>query len=228
MHHHLLPKAVSAAAFLGALLLLVGTLMHPAHADPNHPAQAFAEYAADPTWVLGHLIQLAGVLLLFSALFLFTQLLTGEGAVVWGRIGAFLAAISASVAAVLQAVDGIALKPLALAWVNAPASDQASLFAATLAVRQVEIGLASLFAISSGLTVLIFSAAMFADPKYRWWLGALGVLGGAPTLLGGIVMAYTGFSETAMLINMPANLALLAWACAIGLVTLIARPPQAA
>lgn len=223
----ILPRTVSVFAFLGAALLLTGTLIHPAHADPNIPSEAFTEYAADPSWVFGHLTQLAGALLLFIALFVFTQLFTSNWATLLGRIGAFLAIVSASVAATLQAVDGIALKPLALAWVNAAESQRASFFAATLAVRHIEIGLASIFAIVSGATILFVAGAVLADPKFRWWLGALGILGGLPTLLGGIVMAYTGFSETAMLINMPANLVLLAWACAIGLATMRSNAPIA-
>ena len=43
------------------------------------------------------------------------------------------------------------------------------------------------------------------------WRAALAILGGAPTMIAGVVMAYAGFSGAAMAINMPANLLLLLW-----------------
>ena len=55
-----------AAAILGAVLLLIGTYLHPMDADPNAPAAAFAEYAADRIWIASHLLQLAGVALMVA------------------------------------------------------------------------------------------------------------------------------------------------------------------
>ena len=51
------------AAFCGALLLTLGTSLHPMQAAPWDAAAAFAEYAADHHWLASHLIQLLGVLL---------------------------------------------------------------------------------------------------------------------------------------------------------------------
>ena len=55
-------------AVLGAVLLFVGTYLHPMQADPNDPLAAFVEYAADQNWVASHLAQLAGVALTVAAL----------------------------------------------------------------------------------------------------------------------------------------------------------------
>ena len=51
---------------------------------------------------------------------------------------------------------------------------------------------------------------------YPKWLGGLAVLGGLPTMIAGIGIAYTGFSEAAMSTNMPANSLLLVWMCILG------------
>jgi hypothetical protein len=48
------------AAPVGAVLLLVSTLLHPLGADPADAPAAFAEYASDPHYVWTHLGQLAG------------------------------------------------------------------------------------------------------------------------------------------------------------------------
>jgi hypothetical protein len=41
-------------------------------------------------------------------------------------------------------------------------------------------------------------------------------LGGVPTMVAGLVMAYTGFSGLAMAINMPASPLLLVWMLILG------------
>lgn len=46
-------------AIAGAVLLLIGTILHPMSADPNVPLAAFTEYAADTHWVASHLMQLS-------------------------------------------------------------------------------------------------------------------------------------------------------------------------
>ena len=86
----------------------------------------------------------------------------------------------------------------------------------TGAVRQVEVGLASLVSLVLGLTVTLYGAALLADHTYPKWIGGLAVIGGVPTAVAGVVMAYTGFSGLAMAINMPASSVLLVWMLALG------------
>jgi len=47
-------------------------------------------------------------------------------------------------------------------------------------------------------------------------MGALAIAGGASTPVSGIVMAYSGFSDLEMAINMPARAVLVAWVIALG------------
>ena len=55
-----------ACAFIGCVLLGIGTSMHPMHADPKNTVATFTEYAADQNWVTGHLLQFVGVTLLLG------------------------------------------------------------------------------------------------------------------------------------------------------------------
>ena len=57
-------KLGAVCAVLGAVVLFIGTSLHPMKADPNDPVEAFPEYAADELWVASHLTQLAGVALI--------------------------------------------------------------------------------------------------------------------------------------------------------------------
>ena len=52
----------------GAGILLLATLLHPMSADPNDSVAAFSEYAADRLWIVSHLGQLLGVLLIAAGL----------------------------------------------------------------------------------------------------------------------------------------------------------------
>jgi hypothetical protein len=185
-------------------------------ADPNDAVAAFTEYAADHWWVASHLTQLAGVTLIIAALLCLARELERTGAASWSRIAAAGAIVSLALAAVLQAVDGIALKRTVDAWVAAPPEQRDAAFHAAFAVRQVEIGLASVLCLSLGVTTVLYAAALTADATYPKWMAALAAAGGVATAVAGGVMAHAGFSSLAMAINMPANGVLLVWMLALG------------
>ncbi len=202
-------------AVLGAVLLFVGTYLHPMQADPNDPLAAFLEYAADQTWVVSHLTQLAGVALMVAALIVVSAQLESTGGAAMARIASGGAIASLAVAAALQAVDGIALKLMVDAWA-AETSEKNALFQATFGVRQVEIGLASVMSLLFGATATLYGTAMWSRNLYPKWIAGLAVLGGAPTVLAGVIMAHSGFSSLAMLVSMPSSSVLLVWMLAVG------------
>ena len=198
-------------AVAGSALLLVGTWLHPLDADPNDALAAFTEYAADRLWYASHLMQLAGVAAIVAALLLLGRRLdVGRGAL-WSRLAAAGAVASLASAAALQAVDGVALKRMVDAWAAASMPEKAAWFAAAFAVRQVEIGLASMASLVFGATAALYGVALLVDGRHPAWLGAVAVAGGAATVVAGVVIATTGFSALAMAIDMPATLLLLAW-----------------
>jgi hypothetical protein len=209
-------KLGGGSAIGGGVLLLIGTALHPMQADPADAVAAFTEYAADSTWVTSHLIQLAGIALMVAALLLLSQRLEASEGQVWPRLAAAAAMASLALTAALQAVDGIALKVMVDAWMVAPPAQKETAFYAALAVRQIEVGLASMVSILFGLTAVLYGAALLGIDVYRKWLAALAFAGGLPTTVAGVIIAYTGFSDQAMAINMPANLLLLAWMLSLG------------
>ena len=206
------------AAIAGAITLFVGTLLHPMSADPNDPIAAFAEYAADRIWVASHLMQFAGFAGIGVALIALGRTLRDEPrAEVCAAIGATGVAASVAVAAVLQAVDGVALKTMVDAWAAAPGMRKEVVFAAAFGVRQIEVGTASLFCLVLGLTTVCYGAALVSSDAYPRWLGLLAFPGAAGLVAAGIVQAYTGFSSIAMQLSMPASLTLLCWVIAAGI-----------
>lgn len=204
-------RLAAVAAIAGAILLVVGTALHPMDADPNDPLAAFTEYATDTHWVASHLTQLAGVASLVAALVLLADMLASTPARRWALLGASSAVASVAAAAALQAVDGVALRAMVGRWAAGAEPDKAILFQATVAVRQIEIGLASVVSLLFGVTAVLYGIALRAHPAFHDWLAWFGILSGIALAVSGVATAYTGFSVLAMNISMPASTLLLAW-----------------
>jgi cytochrome c oxidase subunit IV len=202
----------------GALLLLIGTALHPMDADPSDAVAAFTTYAADQWWVASHLTQLAGVALMDTALLILARQVETARGKAWSYVLAGSAVAGLALAAALQAVDGIALKAMVNAWAAALPAQKDMAYHAALAVRQIEVGLASMLCLVFGLTACLYGVALFALCLYPRWLSGLAVIAGTSTIIASVVMAYTGFSALTMAINMPANFLLLVWMFATGVV----------
>lgn len=216
------------AAVVGALTLFSATLLHPMNADPNDPETAFAEYADDHIWVGSHLLQFAGIAVLGVALLSLAAVIEPGLASAWARIGVLGTAASIATAAALQAVDGVALKVVVDRWATLSGDARARAFEAAFAVRQIEIGLASLLSLLFGLTFGAYGIAIVFSRTFSHWLGWLAVAGGLGTVAAGITQAYTGFSAVAMSVSMPASLLVLVWtiAAARALWQLARRPNE--
>ncbi|WP_137973856.1 hypothetical protein [Pseudomonas sp. F(2018)] len=199
------------AALLGAVLLMLGTILHPMQAPPWDAAAAFAEYAADHHWLSSHLIQLLGVLLGVLALLALAWRLRDGKAGVWALFGAACAVASLALAFALQAVDGVALKLMVDQWARAEEPLRSQLFAATFGVRQIEAGLAALFGLGFAISLLFYAPALWLSRPAPRGL-ALGVLlAGSANLLAALLQGHDGFSERAMNWSMPASLFALLW-----------------
>jgi hypothetical protein len=204
-------------AISGALLLFIGTWMHPMNADPNVPIAAFTEYAAAHYWVASHLTQVFGVLSMSAALILLLRRLFDGAGADWAALSTAGVVAGLAAAAALQAVDGVALKLMVDAWAAAAASAKFLLLQTAVAVRQIEIGLASVTSLLFGLAVSMFGEALRLDARFSRWFAALAFAGGIPTAIAGIAIAFSGFSALAMRINLPAGFLLILLMIVIGI-----------
>lgn len=85
-------KLLSIFAFIGTIFMIVGTFLHPMHADPNVPVDAFHEYVESTHWIAIHLLQLFGFIFITGTmvlLFLRLQTDTGKDWVTLGMAGRF-------------------------------------------------------------------------------------------------------------------------------------------
>ncbi len=206
--------AVSATA--GAALLVAATLLHPMEAHPGDMLTAFQEYARAEHWIAIHLLQFLGAALITGGLIgLYGTLVEGAGGA-WVRLGLVAAAANLAVAAALQAVDGIALKTMVDAWVAAPETEKPLAFLGAQAIRQIEVGLAGMLGLLSGITLALYGFAIAVDSLYPRWLGLVAIIAALATAAGGVAMTASGFSDIAIMISLPANSLLLLWVIVMG------------
>jgi hypothetical protein len=135
-------------------------------------------------------LMIAGLLVLYFALDV------SAGAAHWmGFFGAVSAGIALALYAVLQAVDGVANKQADLAWLSAPAAEQAARFASAEAIRWVEWGLKSYQGYTLGLALLLFGIAIAATARVPRPIGYLMGLSGLAFIVSGWVIGVQGFAD---------------------------------
>jgi hypothetical protein len=190
---------------LAATLLVAGVvlsfgagLFHPEREPANNHAAAFAEYASSSNWTAVHLGQFVGLaVLIMGLLVLFVVLNVHSGLMAWiNRFGAISAVVAFALYAVLQAVDGVALKQAVDAWVRAPEADKAARFASAESIRWLEWAVRSYESYILGLSLVLFGMVVGWTGRVPKPIGYLMGLSGLTYLAQGWVLGSEGFSAT--------------------------------
>jgi hypothetical protein len=195
----------SIAFIAGAIIVVVSTLFHPSSEDPANHILVFVEYASDDSWIAVHIGQFAGVIMVFAGGFvaLYRSLVQSESSMgtILAWIGLTLAIMTASAFAVLQAVDGIALKMAVDSWVATPPEEKAITFRVAEGIRFIEYGTNSFFRILQGIVAVIFGIIIVKSKLLSKWICGAGVVIGAVTVYGGLEVAYLGFGGLTTIIG---------------------------
>jgi hypothetical protein len=188
---------------MGAISMVLGLLLgigvSPFHGGtPPEDLQAvLPQIAANDYWVVVHLAQFVGdVLMLFGFVALYRSIIEGAStgaSPALARMGIVVAVVAEGVYAVNQAVDGIANKFVAQEWVSAAPAEKADAFRLADAVRHIEIGTSSLWALSWGITLLLFGLALALGRAYPRFLGWIAIAVGASQVVSALSLAYNGF-----------------------------------
>ena len=212
----------AASGVLGVVFLMLGTALHPVPADGNDAAVAFGVYAevSRSVWLAAHLLPLVGITGMVLAMVLLSRAVatTGTGRL-WARLTEVIGAVAIAVTAVLQAVDGVALKAIVDLWAHASAADRSALFAAAQAVRQVEIGMDAVFSLGLAMTTLAFAVVLWEARRAGRVLAGVSLATAATAAVAGVLFGLQGFSAAAMnagmasgLLGMVLTVAAAAWA----------------
>jgi hypothetical protein len=189
----------------GAVMAIVFTLFHASTEDPANLLLVFTTYASDDSWIAVHIGQFVGVVMVFAGGFvaLYRLFVQSESSMVsmlaW--IGLALTIMTASVYAILQAVDGIANKLADDSWVAAPPEEKAIAFGVAKGVRFIEIGTNGIFRILQGTVAMIFGVVIVKSKILSKWIGVAGVATGAATIYAGLELAYLGFGGLTTIIG---------------------------
>ena len=219
---HSMFRMGSVAFLAGLIITIVSTLFHASSEDlTNHPV-VFAVYAQSDLWIAAHIGQFAGVMLIFAGGFvaLFRLLVASESgtasALAW--LGLASTIVTASTFAILQAVDGIALKMAVNSWYAAlgASEEKAIAFRVAEGIRWTEIGINSINRIMQGTTALIFGVAIAKSAVLSRWIGGVGIFAGAVTIAAGVVVAYVGFAPLP-LVGDVATITSFAWVVILGI-----------
>src|SRR5215216_1566662 len=182
------------AGIVGALLAMVGNLLHPATpiGDPEDVARTIAQ---SERWVLVHLVIVVGLILMLGALVAISRSIEGGLSGALAQLGFVAAVAGVTVGVVLVIVDGVAAKHLADAWEAAPPEEGAAALRVVLAEEAINFALAALFNILfAGITFILLGLAVAWSGEYPVWLGWVVVVAGVGSVLVGLVQAYTGES----------------------------------
>jgi len=204
---------------LSAVLLVVGFifyvvvgLLHAGGPANNHPV-VFGIYASSASWTAVHLGQFVGMAVIIAGLLvLYFALDIRAGGAAWvARLGAVSAAVALGLYAVLQAVDGVALKQVVDAWVRAPEAEKAARFASAETIRWLEWGTRSYQSFMFGLTLILLGSAVAMTARLPRAIGYLMGLSGLGYIVQGWVLGSEGFSGTDTFAILGGYVLILAW-----------------
>ena len=182
-----------ACAVAGAVLGLVGNLIHPVTSGPDEPAATARVVADSGIWIPVHLgLVVAFVLMLLGLVAIHDSFIGGLPRAL-ARFGLAAALIGTTGGVVLLSLDGFAAKHLADAWASAPPTARAEALASFRAEDAVNFALLSpLNLVFAGFTFVLFGLANALSTVYPRWLGWAAVIGGVGGAISGTIQAYVG------------------------------------
>ena len=198
---------------LGEIIFLIAGYFHPSREPANNHMAVFAEYANSANWTAIHLGQFAGMLAITAGLLiLFFALNVHSGTPGLVARGAAISAVVAlALYAVLQAVDGVALKQAVDAWATAPDADKAARFATAEAIRWLEWGVRSYQDFMLGISFILFAVVIVWTARIPRPIGYLMGLSGLAYIVQGLVTGFEGFSPNNSVPTLIAYILWLAW-----------------
>jgi hypothetical protein len=152
---------------IGELLSIIAGIFHPAREDPNNHPAVFAEYAASADWTLIHLGQFVGMSVFLAGLVLLASAFDTDknppGPRLLMRLGSAAALVTLALYAILQAVDGVAVKQAVDAWAHATEAEKPALLASAETLRWLEWGIRSYQSFMLGITLVTCGTGSLGD-----------------------------------------------------------------
>ena len=172
------------SAVAGALLGMVGNIIHPATPfdDPEGVARVIADSGA---WAAMHYAIVLGIVLMLGGLVAIHRSIRGGLAGALSRFGLVAAISGATIGLILVILDGVAARQLAQEWSDASTNRDVAL-ALVHANETINFALASLFnLVFAAATFILFGAAAIAQRHLPPLAGMVGGGRGGALVRGG-------------------------------------------
>lgn len=181
------------SAVAGAVLGLVGNLLHPATAGPGDPEATARVVAESRIWVPLHLVIVIAFILMLGGLVAVRDSITGGLPGALARFGLVAGIVGTTAGVIVVSLDGFAAKHLAESWQAAPPDLRADALAAFRADDSINFALLSpLNLMFAWFTFVLFGLAMALGDGYPRWLGWVVALAGVGGSVSGVVQANLG------------------------------------
>ena len=180
----------------GWLVTMVATAgFHPGGAEDNHPV-IFSKYVDSGAWVTVHVVQFIGVLLALTGLLVLRNLIVTAGrSSLLAHLAAAATIATAAVWAVLQGLDGVALKQAVDSWAASSGPMNRVRLADAEIIRWLEWGFQSYFRMLLGVTFALFGTALLVGRVLAGWVGWAAVVAGLLSILIGLDVGYSGLAS---------------------------------
>jgi hypothetical protein len=168
----------STAGIVGALLGLVGNLLHPAThtGEPEGVAHAIADRQL---WVPDHLAIVLGLILVLGGAVAIARSIQGGSQGPWPGWARSPPWPASPWGPQPGHLDGLAAKQLAEAWATASPQEQAAALRLVLAEETINVALAPWSTSCCGVTFILYGLAVAWSQLYPRWLGWVVVRAGS-------------------------------------------------
>ncbi len=212
---------LTAGLFLaGAGVGLVGNALHP-HAAAADVASVVEAIARNAPWVAIHLAIVVAILLLIGGMVGLVALYRSAPGRRYSELGLATALVGGAVVVTSLAIDGFAMKAIAVSWAAGPDAGSAQALGLAATVRAISFGIwsAGMFDFF-GVGFICFGAAIVAGGPLPRWLGSVALAGGAGSITASIIqLAAGGEVQVAETLFLVSSMLLTMWAFALGFLT---------
>lgn len=207
------------ASVVGALLGMVGNLLHPVTPmnDPEGVAQVISDSGA---WVLMHVAIVIGIMLMLPGLVAIRHSIRGGIAEALARFGLVAGVAGVAVGLILVTLDGVAAPQLAEEWAAAPQDQRETALSVVHLQETLNFALASLFnLLFAGATFILLGLAVALSGIYPRWLGWSVVVAGVLSIPAGLIQAFAGEpSDASRILTIIGPTVITLWLLAMGVI----------
>jgi len=175
-----------AAAVAGAVLALIGNLMHPRYDGPD--VDVYRSIASSDRFRVADFVLVAALILLVAGTTTFARSLHSGGGVVLSEYGRVATLVGGTIAIAQFGVETYGLKQQAAVFAGSDEANVQGAFWATNAVERLNTALFNTWTIVFlGVAPLLLGLAVLRMRRFPGWLGVVGAVGGLVCLAIGCV-----------------------------------------